>query len=104
MSPNVADEIYTHTAGSYIVEITIETQRAEMALKLATEQGRGLTATGVASPLRAQEDEVFVGTGAGCEGIGRFWLILQRELCKIGSESVARRKWCGICRGSIDVL
>lgn len=106
MPSNVTDEIDTHTAGSLVVEITIETQRAKMALKFATEQGRGLAATGVTSPLRAEEDEVFVGTGAGCEGRGRRWLILHRELREIGNKSVAsrRRKWCGICGGIVDML
>lgn len=39
-----------------------------MPFELSLQQGRRLSTAGVASALRAHQDEVFVGTRAGLEG------------------------------------
>ena len=71
MASNVTDEVDADTAWAFIVQIAVETEGTEVALKFATEKGSGLAAAGIAGLLRAHEDEVGVGTGASCENRGR---------------------------------
>lgn len=64
MPSDMADEIDPHAAGPLVVEVAEEAERAEVSLELAPEERRGLAASCVAAALRAEEDEVFVWTGA----------------------------------------
>lgn len=66
----MADEINPHSAGPRIVRVSIQAERPEMPFEFPLQQRRRLAATGVAGALRAHEDEVFVGAGAGLEGGG----------------------------------
>ena len=56
MPPNMANEINTHAAGALVVQISIQTQRAQVPAEFAEEQRRGLAATGVAGALAAEQD------------------------------------------------
>lgn len=67
MTANMTDEVYAHASRSFVVEIAVEAEGAEMAFEFPAEEGRGLSAAGVAGALGAEEDEVLVGAGAGGE-------------------------------------
>jgi hypothetical protein len=90
----MADEIHSHTTGSFVVEIAIETAHTEMALELSAEKRRGLAAARVAGALRAKQDHGSVWTRAGAERcvVGNWWSYLELRR-RIGVEG------CG-CRGS----
>ena len=60
----MADEINPDASGPLIVQVAVETQSTQMPFEFSAEEGRGLSAAGVAGFLGAEEDEVFMGTGA----------------------------------------
>ncbi len=65
---DMTDEIDAHTSGPFVMKIAVQTQGAKMPFQLPAEKRRGLSAAGVAGLLGAEEDKVFVGTGACCKG------------------------------------
>lgn len=67
MPTHMANEIDSYTSRPFILEIAVQTQWTEMAFEFSAEKWRGLAAAGVAGFLGAEEDKVFMGTGACCE-------------------------------------
>ena len=68
MAADVAYEVDAHASRTLVVEVAIQAERAQVSLELFAEEGSRLAAAGVAGLLAAEENEVFVGTGAGDEG------------------------------------
>ena len=66
----MADEVDAHAAGSLVVEIAVQAQGPEVRFERASEERRGLAATGVAGSLGAEEDQVGVRAGAGSRWSG----------------------------------
>ena len=66
MPTHMAYEIDSYTSRPFILKIAVQTQWTEMTLKFSAEKRRGLAAAGVASFLRTEEDEIFVGAGPCC--------------------------------------
>lgn len=56
VSADMADEIDAHATGSLVVQVAVEAEGAEVALKFAAEQGRGLSASCVPGALGTEED------------------------------------------------
>ena len=65
MPPHMANKVHPDAPRALIVHIPVQAERPQMALQLAAEQRRGLATAGVASALRAEEDDCRVGGGAG---------------------------------------
>lgn len=77
MSADMRDEVDAHSPGPLVPEVAVQSERPEVSLEFAAQEGRRLPAAGVARFLRAEEDEVAVWAGAGgegrWEGEGRGW-------------------------------
>lgn len=67
MPAHMADEIHPHPPRARVVEVAVETPSAEVAGEFAVEERGGGAAAGVAGCLGAEEEEVGVGVGMGCE-------------------------------------
>lgn len=64
MAADVTYEVDSYSSRSLVVEVAVEAERTEVAFEFFAEEGSRLAAAGVAGLLAAEEDEIFVGTGA----------------------------------------
>ena len=67
VAADVVDEVEADAAGAGVVEVAVEAERAEVAGKLLCEERGRDAAARVAALVRAQEHNVVVGAGVGCE-------------------------------------
>ena len=67
MSSNVTDEIDTHSTRPLVLHVAVQAKVSEMAFKFSSEKRSGLSATSISRLLRAEQDKIMMGRGAGGE-------------------------------------
>jgi len=96
MAPNMADEVYSHTAGPLVVLIPVQAKWSQESLELSLEKWCGLAASGISCALGTHQDDVLVGTRPFLE-----WGVF---LCGFKRGSQRRRERCGSRWGGGDVV